>query len=226
MNDHKVLQSSKSEILFFSSPLRLTEALMAELTGLIQRAVAERGDCHMVFPGGRSLHLVMERLREQDIPWSALHLYPSDERCVPVGDPERNDRLIDELLFNYVPLPPENLHRIPAELGPVEGARRFSELLKRIPAFDIVVVGVGTDGHIASLFPNHPAVSDTRNAVPVKAAPKPPPSRVSIGFDRLRGGYNRYAVAIGAEKRDFFKDLDIINPSPVIRVNAAIWCAD
>lgn len=226
MNERQDFLDSQSEFRFYPNPDSLAEALADELAMHILAAVADRGVCHMVFPGGRSPYRVLERLREKDLPWNALHLYPSDERCVPVGDPERNDLLIDELLLNHVLLPPENLHRIPAELGPEEGAIRFSQLLKSTPPFDIVLTGMGTDGHIASLFPNHPALSDDRDAVPVLAAPKAPTSRVSIGLERLKRGYSRRVVAMGAAKRGLFKNQSQFKASPVMRLNATIWCSD
>lgn len=226
MEERQYLPPSQSEFRFYSDSERLANALAAEVAKHIRSAVANRGVCHMVFPGGRSPYRVLERLRDQEVPWSALHLYPSDERCVSEGSPERNDRLIDEILLPNVPLPHKNLHRIPAELGPEEGAVRFSQFLASVPTFDIVMVGVGPDGHIASLFPNHPALFDDRDAVPVLAAPKLPPSRVSIGLGRLKSGHSRQAVAIGAEKRRLFENPGQFKTSPVMGLNATIWYAD
>lgn len=210
----------------YSDPEQLALELADELARLIRVAVDASGSCHMVFPGGQSPRRVLELLREQEVPWSVLHLYPSDERCAPVGSLQRNDRLIDELLFPYVPLPLENLHRIPAELGPEEGALRFSQLLKSTPPFDIVLVGVGSDGHTASLFPNHLALLDVRDAVPVLGAPKSPPFRVSIGLGRLKGGRNRHVIAMGPEKRDLFTSPDQLRDTSVMRLNATIWYAE
>lgn len=209
----------------YSDPEQLASELADELARQICVAVDMRGTCHMVFPGGQSPRRVLELLRDQEVPWSALHLYPSDERCLPVGYPERNDRLIDELLLPYVQLPLENLHRIPAELGPEEGALRFSQILKGTPPFDIVLVGVGSDGHTASLFPNHLALLDARDAVPVLGAPKPPLLRVSIGLGRLKGGRNRHVIALGSEKRDLFTSPDRLRDTPVMKLNASIWYA-
>jgi 6-phosphogluconolactonase len=223
MNDRQSILNLRSKIRFYSSVEVLAETLANELATHIRKAVSDRGVCHMVFPGGRSPYRILEALREKDIPWNMLHLYPSDERCVPVGDTERNDRMIDELLFTHVPLPQENLHRIPAELGPDEGALLFSQTLINTPIFDIVWVGVGTDGHIASLFPNHPAMSDDRNAVPVTKAPKPPPFRVSIGLKRLLSGYYRHALCVGEEKQRLFEDIEMLKSAPVTKLNATIW---
>lgn len=223
MNERQDLLTSQSEFRFYSDPERLAEALADELAQHIRAVVADRGICHMVFPGGRSPYRVLERLREQDLPWGALHLYPSDERCVPVGDPERNDRLIDELLLNHVPLPPENLHRIPAELGPEEGASRYSQLLDKTSRFDIALLGVGPDGHTASLFPNHPAMYDSRQAVPVWDAPKPPSLRISVGLRRLTAALTRQVIVLGADKLPLLSSLESFNGTPVELIRPTVW---
>lgn len=197
----------------------LAIGLVERLVKQIHAIMDQRGTCHLVFPGGHSLRRILELLSAQDLPWAALHLYPSDERCVPVGDPERNDRLIDEMLLIQVPLPPENLHRIPAELGPEEGASYYSQLLDQTPRFDIVLLGVGPDGHIASLFPGHSALFDNRSAVPVYNAPKPPPERVSIGMARLLAARERWVIVIGVEKRDLIARMQRKEDLPVIRMH-------
>lgn len=207
----------------YSDPEQLAIELADELARQIHMAVNTRGTCHMVFPGGRSPRRVIELLRALEVPWFALHLYPSDERCVPVGDPERNDRLIDELLLPYVSLPLENLHRIPAELGPEEGASRYSQLLDQTPCFDIALLGMGPDGHIASLFPNHPAVYDSGQAVPVWDAPKPPSLRVSIGLRRLTDALTRQVIVLGADKLPLLNSSEAFKGTPVERIRPTVW---
>jgi 6-phosphogluconolactonase len=204
---------------------QLAFELSLEVAREVWSAVTARGECHMVVPGGRSPQLFFERLRGSDLPWRSLHLYPSDERCVPTDNHQRNDRMLDEILLPGTGLPPEHLHRIPAELGPEEGARRYAQFLQGIPAFDIVLLGVGADGHVASLFPRHPALRDCRDAVPVAAAPKPPPLRVSIGLRRLQEAGSRHVIALGADKRAAVCDDDQSASLPVRQLAASIWCA-
>jgi len=172
----------------------------------------------MVFPGGRSPYLILKELREREIPWKALHLYPSDERCVPVGDPDRNDRLIDELIIGHVPFPEKNFHRIPAELGSEEGSLQYALLLDRTPRFDIALLGVGSDGHTASLFPGHPALLNRRPAVPVENAPKEPSSRISIGLKRLAEALVRQVIVIGKDKLSLLAFPDVFENSPIGQV--------
>lgn len=175
-------------------------SLAHELANLIRVIVLKRKICHMVFPGSRFLATLLKYLRSQNIPWVALHLYPSDERCVQPGHIERNDHFVEEWLFGYVPFPNENLHSIPAELGPEEAAKQYCQLLDQTPSFDIVLLGMGLDGHTASLFPGHKALTDPCSSVPIYDAPKPPLERVSIGLFRLKAAHKRWIVATGTEK--------------------------
>lgn len=209
----------------FADAEQLAVALSKEVTREICSAVRTRGACHMVVPGGNSPRRFLEILRSCRLPWQSLHLYPSDERCLPVSDRGRNDRMLDEILFNGTGLPAENLHRIPAELGPEEGAQRYALRLQSVPVFDVAILGVGTDGHIASLFPGHAALNDWRDAVPVVAAPKPPASRVSIGLRRLQAAVSRHVIALGAEKRPAVCDAGRSVSLPVELLSATIWCA-
>lgn len=205
------------------------EQLVSELAIAVAKeiiaAVNVRGACHMVLPGGESPRRFFEHFGNCDLPWQSIHFYPSDERCVPVGDRERNDHMIDEVLLSLVDIPSDHLHRIPAELGAVEGARIYAQTLQSVPVFDVALLGVGVDGHIASLFPGHPALYDCRDAVPVMAAPKPPPSRVSIGLRRLRAAGSRHVIALGAEKRAVFCQADRSGTLPAMQLEGNIWCA-
>ena len=210
----------------FLDPDVLARTLADDLAQYIRAAVAARGECHFVFPGGRSPRRVLELMRGYDLPWQSLHLYPSDERCVPVGDPERNDRLIDELLVDQLTLPPANLHRIPAELGPEMGATQFSRLLRKTPPFDVVFLSAGPDGHTASLFPGHSVLADERSVVPVWGAPKPPPQRVSIGYSRLLAARQRIVMVTGSEKRELVEQVQRGVDLPVTRVQPTGWYLD
>ncbi len=204
---------------------QLASELATVVAGEICAAVSARGECHMVVPGGGSPRAFFKHLAGHELPWHHLHLYPSDERCVPVDNRERNDRMIDDALLSRVSMPSEHLHRIPAELGPEAGARRYAQTLQGVPAFDIAVLGVGSDGHIASLFPDHPALYDGRDAVPVAAAPKPPSTRVTIGLRRLLAAGRRHVIALGAEKRAVFSPANRLLTLPVLQFDGNIWCA-
>lgn len=219
-------KSNNKNYKFFPDIKILSESLAQFIASLIREAVSDRGICHMVFAGGSSPYPILENLREMDLPWHALHLYPSDERCVPVGDRDRNDRMIDEIILDHVSaFPTHNLHRIPAELGPEKGASHYQQLLKHIPRFDIALLGVGPDGHTASLFPEHPALNDDRQAVPVYNAPKPPAERVSISLRRLEKTATKIILLIGDQKRHLLEKDKDTSKYPVYLVKPTVWYA-
>ena len=172
----------------------------------------------MVFPGGNSPWPIFEKLRHANLPWSKLKLYPSDERCVPLGSKERNDRMIDELLIESNVLPEKNLYRIPAELGPDVGAKLYHQLLSNVPQFDLVLLGMGPDGHTASLFPGH-VHPDNKNACPVYNAPKLPLERVTMSLDRLKRSHERWVIISGDEKKNITKQIKRGVIMPITQIN-------
>ena len=150
------------------------------------------------------------------VEWSGVHLWWSDERFLPTGDPERNETgarlaLLDQLGDR---LPPENVHPVPGP-GPdvpdaETAARRYADALDdaspfgaQAPDFDIALLGLGPDGHVASLFPGHPAASVRDVSVTaVHDSPKPPATRVSFTFPTIRAARRVWVVAAGAAKAD------------------------
>ena len=216
----------EADWLHYSDLASAVDAVTDYLVKRINHAIEERGSCHLVFPGGTSPRQILKQLQGQEIPWQRLHLYPSDERCVPQGDPQRNDRLIEELHFPFVPIPEENLHRIPAELGPEQGALAYAQQLEEAPRFDIALLGMGEDGHTASLFPGNSSLEDLCGAVPVLNSPKPPDERVSIGLQRLLGARERIVLAFGEGKRKAIKQIKAGESLPVAMVHPTCWCLD
>ncbi len=165
-------------------------------------AIAARGVFHLVLAGGNTPRHCYEMLRDMDVDWSRVHIWFGDERCVPPGDAERNDRMADEALLAHVAIPASQIHRMPAEFGPEEGARLYAGLLADAPVMDMLHLGMGEDGHTASLFPGHPALTDERLAIPVFNSPKPPPERVSMGLSVINAARQVLILAAGAGKQE------------------------
>ena len=130
----------------------------------ITACITEKGICHVALPGGSTPARCLELLSGKQLPWSSIHWYLGDERCYSPGHPERNDSMITQQLWSRIETPAENLHPIPAELGPETAAEKYSGLIEEIGCIDIVVLGMGEDGHTASLFPGNPAL-ESRHAV-------------------------------------------------------------
>ena len=128
-----------------------------------REAVAERGRCALALSGGTTPWRAFGALAGEDVPWDRVHLFQVDERIAPSGDPERNDLHLKEALIDRIAIPSSNVHSMPVEEEDLdEGRRRYESILRRIagtpPALDLVQLGLGEDGHTASLFPDDDAL--------------------------------------------------------------------
>jgi 6-phosphogluconolactonase len=128
-----------------------------------REAVAERGRCALAVSGGTTPWLAFRALAGEEVPWGRVHLFQVDERAAPSGDPERNFFHLKEALIDRIDIPAANVHPMPVEGEDLEGgARRYEAILRRIagtpPVLDLVQLGLGEDGHTASLFPGDPAL--------------------------------------------------------------------
>jgi len=189
-------------------------------------AIADRGVFHWVLAGGTTPKRCYELLRDADIDWLNVHIWFGDERCLPAGDVDRNDRMADEALLQHVPVPPAQVHRIEAELGPDVAAARYSALLAEAPAMDLILLGMGEDGHTASLFPANPALDDPRPAIPVYHSPKPPPERVSMGYAVLNAARRCLMMVAGKGKADAIRRIRAGERLPAARVQNSEWLID
>ncbi|QIP87058.1 6-phosphogluconolactonase [Streptomyces sp. Tu 2975] len=197
----------------------MAQAAAARLITKIVDAQAARGSASVVLTGGRNGNGLLAALRSSPardaIDWSRLDLWWGDERFLPSNDPERNVTQAREALLDSVPLDPSRVHAMPASDGPygsdVEAAAAAyaAELAAAarpedhgpVPTFDVLMLGVGPDTHVASLFPELPAVRETeRTVVGVHGAPKPPPTRVSLTLPAIRAAREVWLLAAGEDK--------------------------
>jgi glucose-6-phosphate dehydrogenase assembly protein OpcA len=191
---------------------RAADAVVSRL----RRAVDERGRAHLVLTGGTVGTKVAAALAgsaaESEFAWDRVHVWWGDERYVGEDSSERNDIAVEDSFVQLAEgLRPAHVHRIPAvesglELG--EAASRYADELREAglvpddgPFFDVVLLGVGPDGHVASLFPEHPAQSAVdAPTVPVRESPKPPSDRVSLTFPALNAARSVLLLVSGAAK--------------------------
>jgi 6-phosphogluconolactonase len=164
-------------------------------------AIGRRGRFRMVLAGGTTPLAAYRLLAQENAQWGAWEVWFGDERCLPPGDPDRNSRAAHEALLGRVPIPRERIHPIPAELGPEAAATAYAAALADALPFDLVLLGMGEDGHTASLFPGHP-VPDGALAVAVRDAPKPPPERVSLTPLALGRCREMLVLVTGTGKRE------------------------
>lgn len=176
------------------------EAVAREAADQVAAFVAGGGGS-LVLTGGTTPRRLYEILAaREDLEWGRVTVLFGDERCVPPTDPESNYRLAFETLLSKVH--PASVHRMAAELGAEEGAQRYDSIVAAIAPLDLVLLGIGEDGHTASLFPGHPEPSAGGYAIPVHNSPKPPPDRVSLTLRALQGAHRVLVLATGAGKAD------------------------
>jgi len=165
-------------------------------------AIKERGRFLLVLAGGSSPCGVYQRLREAAADWTNWHIFFGDERCLPADDPERNSKMAFDAWLSHVPIPPGQIHVMPAELGAEAAAAAYNAVLSGIGEFDLVLLGLGEDGHTASLFPGHALDRQPMlAAMPVFHAPKPPSERVSLSAARLSQTRQVIFLVAGEGKR-------------------------
>nr|WP_272925715.1 6-phosphogluconolactonase [Streptomyces sp. SID3212] len=199
----------------------MAQATAARLITRIVDAQASRGSASVVLTGGRNGNGLLAALSaapaRDAVDWSRLDLWWGDERFLPEGDPERNITQAREALLDSVPLDPARVHAMPASDGPygndVEAAAAAyaAELAAasrpedhaQVPSFDVLMLGVGPDTHVASLFPELPGVRETeRTVVAVHGAPKPPPLRISLTLPAIRAAHEVWLLAAGGDKAE------------------------
>ena len=153
----------------------------------------------LVLAGGTTPRRCYELLATTSgIPWGRVSVLFGDERCVDPFDPESNYAMAKEALLDKVA--PASVYRMPAELGPQEGATAYAHVVALASPLDVVVLGVGEDGHTASLFPGHRALESTDLTIGIRDSPKPPPDRVTLTLVALRAARRVIILATGAGK--------------------------
>lgn len=194
----------------------LASSAAERLVTRLVEAQKERGSASLVLTGGGAGIATLVALRESalrtSVEWPRVDLWWGDERFLPAGDLERNETQARQALLDHVDLDPSRVHPMGSSDGPdgddagAAAARYAKELATAaphgvgVPVFDIVLLGVGGEGHIASVFPESPAAYDERPVVAVHGCPKPPPTRISLTFTSLTSAREVWLLAAGAEK--------------------------
>jgi 6-phosphogluconolactonase len=204
-------------VVVHSEPPVVAQAAAARLIVRVVDAQTERGWASVVLTGGRIASAIYTAVRDSPardaIDWRRLDLWWGDERFLPAGHPDRNDTQARSALLDAVPLDPARVHPMPASDGPdgddpEAAAARYAEELAtsakpgtaRLPHFDVLLLGVGEDGHVASIFPEHPGAYETRPVTAVRGSPKPPPVRLSLTLPAINTAEEVWLIATGTEK--------------------------
>jgi len=193
----------------------LSRGALEELLRVLREAIAQRGRFAIALAGGHTpakLYALWAEAESHGVhtPWEKVHLFWGDERYVGPAEPLSNFRMVGETLLCRVPLPPENVHRMPGPEDfetPEKAAAAYEKELRRYfgaaaPAFDLQLLGLGVEGHVASLFPGSPALAEIRKWVMAVEAPAQPPQRLTLTPAVLNRGRNTFFLVAGANKRE------------------------
>src|SRR6202011_4175858 len=186
-------------------PAELAEAAAAWTAERITAAIAERGACYLALAGGETPRRCYERLAQAPygapLPWRSVFVYWSDERQVALDDPASNYAMAKAALLDHVPIPPD--HVFPLVGDPTPALRRVPADASGRPRFDLIHLGLGEDGHTASLFPGDAALGEAQALVAVvHNAPKPPPERLTLTLPVINAARAVLFVVQGASKRE------------------------
>ncbi|GAB4123172.1 MAG: 6-phosphogluconolactonase [Sideroxydans sp.] len=201
----------------------LAAAVAQRIAALVEQTLAIRPVCRIALAGGDTPRRCYTLLRELPLPWSRLDFYFGDERCLPVGDAERNDTMACASLLPTAL--PARFHPIPAERGAQAAAADYAGLLGDV-TLDLVLLGMGEDGHTASLFPGNPALQLVAPVVPVFNAPKPPSERVSLSLATLNAARHKLFLVAGRGKRQALQRIARGEHLPAAQVLDAEWYLD
>jgi 6-phosphogluconolactonase len=187
----------------YSTITELEAAAVRAIQQAAQQAISLRGRFDIVLAGGTTPRRIYRAMRSTDTDWPSWHVYFGDERCLPPDHAERNSRMAELAWLDHVAIPRAQIHPIPAEKGPEAAAADYTGTLIGVEQFDLVLLGLGEDGHTASLFPGH-ELGNTPNApaaLAVHDAPKPPAERVSLSANRLGAARRVIFLVTGEHKR-------------------------
>ncbi len=206
------------EVLVHADESLLARAVAARLVTRLVDAVYAAGRAHLVLTGGGIGTMVLTELAaapaRDAVDWRAIDFWWGDERFAPTGDPDRNETGARAALLDKIEVDPARVHPMPGPDGPdgddpeAAAARYAAELAAAtrpedhgpVPSFDVLMLGIGPEGHVASLFPGMPAVYDKRPVVAVRGSPKPPPIRLSLTFPSIQAAREVWILASGQEK--------------------------
>ena len=228
------------EIKIFSDKEELAEQFSSFLQSFLNR----EKEVHLALSGGSTPKIVFDALAAnhgEQIPWELVHLYWGDERCVPPTDEQSNFRMTRDHLLSKIDIPEENVHRILGEADPQEAAFGYGEIIRQnlpsengIPKFDLVILGMGDDGHTASIFPHQIELWDSHDLCKVAVHPESGQRRITITGQLINNADKVVFLVTGANKSG--KVREIINqegdfknyPAALVNPNSGglIWYLD
>ncbi len=210
----------------FESKDKLAHEFANDVAKILSDAVRQQGYATLVVSGGSTPKPFFHALRDKDLPWEHITITLADERFVPVSSDDSTEKLVREHLLHkdakFISLAPENTSETVGQ-----GAHRLNEELSHLPSlFDVVVLGMGDDGHTASLFPNHPDLKDGLESkamcIAVRKSPKPPAERISLTASAIMDAKHLFLHITGDKKREVYQTAETSNDANAYPISAFI----
>jgi 6-phosphogluconolactonase len=215
------MSESKVNWQHFETAQAVADEAVKRILAAASKAIAERGIFRLVLAGGTTPGVAYRMLKDADTDWSKWEIFHGDERCLPPDDKERNSLMANQLWLDYVAIPDENNHIIKAELGAEAGRDDYEKVIAGKLPFDMVLLGMGEDGHTASLFPGH--ANDANESMhAIHNSPKPPPDRVSMSASTLGDTRELLILVTGAGKQEAVAQWKTGVALPVATINPSL----
>ena len=202
------LFTTESEVFQFTAKL---------LTEIIRTTIDSKQNCNVIVAAGRSITKSLECLSPKSIEWQRVNWFLADERCVAIDDPQRNDLQIQRVLKRTLGNTYGNVNSARTDIDLEEAVKEYATRIEQINMFDFCLLGMGDDGHIASLLPGHRAINSTDKCCLVSDSPNPPSQRITLSMSALRNTENRIVITAGATKRQAVGEFKN-NPQTPVRI--------
>ncbi len=203
----------------FDTATQVADAVCEQIILSAKQAITEKDNFKIVLAGGSTPEKIYQRLAKAKTDWSKWMIYYGDERCLPADDKERNSIMASDALLSKVDIPPSNIYTMPTEFGAVEAAEKYRQIIDIVDQFDMVLLGMGEDGHTASLFPGHQH-NQEETVHEVYNSPKPPSNRITLSAKILSNARQLIFIVTGESKCNPVKqwkqgiDLPVASISP------------
>ncbi len=208
-----------TEIVKLPDPHSVVEEAARRWVQIAQEAVKARGAFHLALSGGETPRLLYQLIAspswQEEIPWDQSHVFWGDEQRVPASDLESNYHMVHEALLDHIPIPPDQIYRMPREELANSAMRNYEDRLRRCfglehgewPRFDLILLGMGEDGHIASIFPGTRAVSDLSRMVLVYEVPKLQAERMTLTLPVLNNARHILLLVTGESRAEILETI-------------------
>ena len=203
----------------FDQKAELDDLAVSLIIDLANKAINKKGFFSIVLCGGGTPRAIYSKLSNADTNWSAWYVYFGDERCLPINHPDRNSLMANDSWLTKSEIPSAQIFPIPGEIGNIKAAEQYENIIKKVEQFDLVLLGFGEDGHIASLFPGH-LYDEDRLVIPVFNAPKAPSERVSLTIKSLSNTTDVIFLVAGKNKAKAFSLWEDISKTPASLISA------